>query len=90
MAATLLLLIVIAVVASLGVLLIDRRAGPFRTVLTIAVAFGGAWATSHFAAWLAQLTVAGVVLIPAILGALVAAFLFRYLSHGVGGKKRVQ
>lgn len=90
MAAMLGVLIGIAVVVSLLVLLIDRSAGPLRTVLTILVAFGGAWAMNHFAFVLQQFVIGGVLIVPAILGALVFAFLFRHFTHGIGGTKRVQ
>jgi len=90
MAAMIGVLIGIAVVVSLVVLLIDRHAGPIRTILTLAAAFGGAWAMNHFAFWLEKLVLANVLVVPAILGALVAAFLFRHLTRGIGGKKRVQ
>ena len=90
MAATIGVLIGIAVVVSLVVLVIDRRSGPFRTILTLAAAFGGAWAMNYFAFLLQHLTFWGVHLVPAALGALVAAFLFRHFTHGIGGKRRVQ
>jgi len=90
MAATIGVLIGIAVVVSLIVLLIDRRAGPIRTLLTLAAAFAGAWAVNHFAFLLQQLVFAHVLIVPAVLGALVFAFLFRHFTQGVGGKRRVK
>ena len=90
MAAMIGVLIGIAVVVSLVVLLIDRDAGPVRTVLTLAVAFAGAWMMNRFAFLLQELVFAHVLIVPAVLGALVLAFLFRHFTQGIGGKRPVK
>lgn len=74
-------LIGVAVVVTLVVLAVDRRAGPLRTLLTLAVTFGGAWLATILARLIWQLEIAGVYVIPAALGALVVGLLFHALAR---------
>lgn len=83
------ILAAIAVVVGAVVILIDRKAGPIRAFLTVLAAFGGAWALNWLTRLLSHLDIAGVYLVPAVVGALAAGLLFRSISERFGGKRRV-
>jgi hypothetical protein len=80
-------LLTIAVLVSLIVFLFDRQSGPIRIFLTMLAALGGAWAANYFGQWWSA---AGVLIVPAVIGALAAGLLFRSVTHRMGRKRRVQ